>query len=387
MVAPNLNRKNVHDYLAMVKLVAQRLVKMWDCHATEGRAFNINKDILASTMDITSLVAFSNDIDSLRAGNSIMGNDLLCLFKAIAVRVILPFPYYHIPIIGQYLDGAGFTRDRVLRYFASMVEDHEASPILGDGERKNFLAKLVALRKKDSTTLSYKRLVGNLITMFLAGGETTFVTICSALYEIAMDRTNIQNELAEEALLLSGFDEAGLEELTNSLPRLRSMIYEILRIRGPAPLLDTATTSKFELDGCVLPPNTRIILPWRFISTLDSKDGTVGTPRGPLNASPADFCARRWLSRDGDASDGKLTVATPSFRTGYRAFGSGKRVCPGRDLAETETLVILAAILRTFEISLEEGHPPMTLVSRFTQSPDIDIRLVLKPRLKPIYAT
>ena len=56
------------------------------------------------------------------------------------------------------------------------------------------------------------------------------------------------------------------------------------------------------------------------------------------------------------------------------------RVCPGRELAEIEILVVLGSILRKFEIELEPNHAPMKLVTRFTESPNVDIRLILKPR-------
>ncbi len=131
------------------------------------------------------------------------------------------------------------------------------------------------------------------------------------------------------------------------------------------------------VPGTVLPPQTNFFLPWRYISTLDNANPSRLTPLGPNNTPRADFDARRWLT---ETPDKGLVVERPSHKTGFRPFGEGVRVCPGRELAEIEMLVILSSILRKFEIALEPDHAPMKLVTRFTESPNVEIRLILKPR-------
>jgi len=132
----------------------------------------------------------------------------------------------------------------------------------------------------------------------------------------------------------------------------------------------------------MIPANSNIVLAMQYISCQESKIIGKGTPPGPRFANPRDFCPRRWLiDSDGKPYDGDAcTVLSPAFKTGFRAFGSGMRVCPGRLLAEIEILIVLSAILCKFKISLEDGHPPMALITSFTEQPDIDIRLVLKAR-------
>ena len=63
------------------------------------------------------------------------------------------------------------------------------------------------------------------------------------------------------------------------------------------------------------------------------------------------------------------------------SFGEGVRVCPGRELAETELLVFLVSILRAFELELEPDHPPMSYRFRLSVCQDINTRLLLKPRV------
>ena len=216
------------------------------------------------------------------------------------------------------------------------------------------------------------------MTMFAAGSETTYVTLCSSLWEIANDTSGLQKELAAEALALDDFENAGLDEIMNGLPRLRSLIYEVLRIRGPSPFLGLQNMEEIEIAGTKLPPHTLFFLAWRYISTLDTADPERLTPMGPQNTPQNQFCPRRWLVVNDDGNI--FSIHNPTHKHGWRPFGVGVRVCPGRDFAEVEMLIILASILRSFEISLEKNHAPMKLISRFTESPDIDIRLCFRPR-------
>ena len=173
---------------------------------------------------------------------------------------------------------------------------------------------------------------------------------------------------------MENYDSASLEDFTNYLPRLRSLVYEVLRLKGPVAFMGVETRDPIEIDGVQLPPNTSFFLMWRYISTRE--DSESRTPRGPRDTPLNDFCPRRWLVDDD--SKGSPSVVSATYKTGFRGFGTGKRVCPGRDLAEIEILVIISSILRNFKVSLEPGHPPMKLVSRFTQTPS-DIRLCLTP--------
>jgi len=401
LFGPALNRKNVRDYVDIVKLVASRLVDKWgETTANEG-VVTINSDLLSYTMDTISLVAFAKDIDSLRKGEYGIGEDIKYLLKKAMSRIFAPFPFWNIPIVGQYLDGCGWTANRVKRTFRKIIDEHESAlpnPQSKPSENiegavqnrsKSFLGKILTQSKKDNSTLNEDRLIGNLLTMFVAGSETTFNTICSCLHQIAIDDTGLQDELAAEISALPRLEkEAGLEELNEGLPRMRSLVYEVLRIKGPSPFMGLENTKAFEMDGISQPPKTSFFLLFRHASTLESSEDNKRAPRGQRDAPVNKFCARRWLvsgaegEENGTRGMSKYSVLKPSFKTGFRPFGSGMRVCPGRDLAEVEILVVLAFVLRKFEIELQEGHPPIKFVTRIAQTLDTNIRLVLKQRNK-----
>jgi len=76
----------------------------------------------------------------------------------------------------------------------------------------------------------------------------------------------------------------------------------------------------------------------------------------------------------------KFSVVKPTFKSGFRSFGTSLRVCPGRELAEMEVLVLLSYVLRKFEIRVKHNHPPLKYVTRIAQTPDSSVELVLQLR-------
>lgn len=396
LFGPAMNRKNIRDYVASIKLVASRLTHKWEQAMENHEVITINSDLTSYTMDIISLVAFSQDLDSLNQGDPKLIQDTKALLAKIVTRVFSPFPYWKIPLIGQYLDGAGFALQRVKQRYHEIIKEHKSAisisktgvekkdkSLNSSDKSKSFLGKIVLLGEKENSTWSEHRLKGNLNTMFVAGSETSFNTLCSCIYHICNDQTGLQDELATEALAIKDFESAaGLEELTESLPRMRSFLYEILRLKGPVPLMGMQSQKSIMIDGVELPPKTNFILLYRQASLMESSNESRRVPTGPMHAPAKEFCARRWLvsKAEGRGMEQKLEAIKPTFKTGFRAFGYGMRVCPGRDLAEIETLIALSYILRNFEIALEDGHPEVKFIFRVTETPDIDIRLVLKPR-------
>jgi len=288
-------------------------------------------------------------------------------------------PYWKIPFIGQHLDGSGRKIQKLEAFVMQTIQEFETKTgSLKDNEAeyanisKTFLAKVVQLNKRVEAPLSTRRMIGNILTMLVTGSETTAEGLCHCLHEIAADKTGLQQELAQEAMAIESIEDADLDTLATGFPRMSSFMYEVLRLRGPIALNGLTNQVPIEIDGTVLPAKSNFLVLYRIMS----KNGT-SAPRGPKDSPPNEFCGRRWLT----GSSTSLSATKPTFKTGYRAFGEGARVCPGRELAETELLVFLVSILREFEIELEPGHPPMSQTFRLSVCQEIDARLVLKHRV------
>lgn len=64
----------------------------------------------------------------------------------------------------------------------------------------------------------------------------------------------------------------------------------------------------------------------------------------------------------------------------YMPFGKGPRICLGKGFAQQEAMIVLAHILRRFEITIPKGEKAPEPVNRLTTRPKKAIRLHFKPR-------
>mmetsp|Transcript_21732 Transcript_21732/g.32982 ORF Transcript_21732/g.32982 Transcript_21732/m.32982 type:complete len:512 (+) Transcript_21732:45-1580(+) len=375
IVAPALNRNNIVDYFQAIKVVANRLITKWKTK----EIVVANKDVSSSALDIIALAILGIDFDSLNNPNSLVSSDIFAVFEIVMLRVMSPVPYWKIPIIGQSLDGGKYHSERVLETIKGLIKDFRQRVAKNEqtGEKKTFLEKALAL--EEDSILEEERMIGNLAILIFGGTDTSSNTLSFCLWELAHDQ-DLQDEVYTEEIAKSGkgLDDVGMDDVLGSFPRLRSFLWEILRVRGPAPFLFFEPTEKIEFHG-------ESILPGTIFCALTRSHGEKANsevPEGPNGEGPEQFCPRRYLVPNDKASqdDGPSVVLPSNKFGGFMPFGFGLRSCPGKQFAEVEILTILFSILKTFKVEAMKDHPPIKCVSRTTETFDKDIRLSLKQR-------
>jgi len=241
-------------------------------------------------------------------------------------------------------------------------------------ETTSLLKKLIDVSGGDDAKMDDERVVGNLATMIMAGTDTTASILSVCLWEIANNRT-LQKELQTEV------DEVGLdlEKLTmddvmTMYPRLHSLFYEVIRVKGPAAFLFLEPADNMEFRGVSVQAGTTFVALSRFAG----KTGGAEIPKGTNGEGPDEFSPQRWLVE----KDGVVCATPPSNKHGgYMGFGYGVRVCPGAKLAEAEAISCLVHILSKFEMMPAENHPALKQVTWFTMTYDKEVQLLLKDRV------
>lgn len=147
-------------------------------------------------------------------------------------------------------------------------------------------------------------------------------------------------------------------EQLQSMILLRAVWAEVLRLRGPAPLLDFSTTEPTEVLGRVLRAGTSVYVATRYMQWHASEMAHI------CGSDPEVFRPERWL-RDGEfqTCQGLDSIS----------FGQGARFCPGKLLADMEGMLLIAEVVRHFH--LEAVEVSIGEVTSFTQTPDRDIVL------------
>ena len=212
------------------------------------------------------------------------------------------------------------------------------------------------------------------MTLLFAGTDTTSTTLAACLWEIANDsqlQEELYQEVAESALDMNSLS---LKDVMNGFPRLYSLLFEVLRCKGPAPFLFLEPTEPVTIKRKVIEPGTVLCVLTRSLG----EKAAMETPLGPNSEGPELFCPRRWLV---PGQSNSLSVTQPTNKYGgFTPFGAGVRVCPGASMAKVESIVVLLNLLQRFELAPIANHPTIRRVARFTDTFDNEIQLTLKPR-------
>ncbi|KAH7923415.1 cytochrome P450 [Leucogyrophana mollusca] len=180
-------------------------------------------------------------------------------------------------------------------------------------------------------------------TMYGAGAETTYGTIITFIYIMAL-YPDVQAKGIEEIHRVVGLDRLPTLGDRDQLPYVNAIIKELYRYNPVVPLsLPRTNTEDDVYRGCFIPKNT-LILPnvWAI-----SRDQDSGIP-------PEDFVPERFMP-----SHVKQTATDPLTYT----FGFGRRLCPGRFLGDNSVFLFISGLLAAFDITQKRdengGSVPM----------------------------
>jgi cytochrome P450 len=215
---------------------------------------------------------------------------------------------------------------------------------------------LLLAQDEDGSRMTDRQLRDETMTLFLAGHETTALTLTWSWYLLA------QHPEANERLAAEWRDVLGDRPPTvDDVPRLRfteCVALEAMRLLPPVYILGREATAPCELGGY----HVR-----RGMTVLMSQWVTQRDPR--WFDAPDEFRPERW--QDG------LINRLPKYA--YFPFGGGPRVCIGNTFAMLEAVLLLAAVGRRYRFRLVPGHPVEPWPS-ITLRPRYGLKAVLESR-------
>jgi cytochrome P450 len=211
-------------------------------------------------------------------------------------------------------------------------------------ERRDILSLLLQARTEDGEAMNDKEVRDELLTLVLAGHETTANSLSWAWERL------VRNPDAHEALREAVRSGNGAEE------QVEATIVESMRSRPVVPFI-----------------GRRVTVPWR----LGPYGVSAGTPIGmsillvhhreDLYPEPFQFRPERWLGRKPGTYE-------------WIPFGGGIRRCLGATLAMAEMRVVLEATARRLDLEAAEPEPEHALHRNVTMIPARGGRVVLRSR-------
>ena len=217
---------------------------------------------------------------------------------------------------------------RLMRLLLDDVERARATPL---GDRRDVLAMLAHATYEDGQRAEAKSVVDQLVLLMSAGHETTAKSMCWALADFLV-RPEVVARIRDEIGTVFGdgpIDPSRIDELTY----LDAAIRESMRLTPVTTLLQREITRDIELGGMPIAKGT-VVAPCNYLA--HRHPGTW--------EAPDEFRPERFLD--------------PSKRYGpheFFPFGGGRRRCLGVAFASYEMPLVIATLLRNFDLRLEPG--------------------------------
>ena len=322
--APVFSHRNIAALAPVMTGAAERAAARFA--AADGRAIDAFDEMVTATFEVISDVTLSGGEGFDRAAVHKAIEDYIGNSAKLSVLDILGAPAW-VPRPGRMFSGATM---RQLKHAAdTAILTRRAR---GAGPIPDLLDLLLAGEDpKTGRTMTVDEVRDNLLTFIVAGHETTALTLAWSLYLCAHD-PKVQTAARAEAQAALG-DRAATTADIASLPLIRRIVDEALRLYPPAAFLARTAQKPDTLVGRAVRPGDTIILP---IYALHRHHAL-------------------WENPDAFDPDRFLTAPT---RYTYLPFGDGPRVCIGASFALQEAVIILATLLARFKYSLIAGKAP-----------------------------
>ncbi|MCU1241568.1 MAG: cytochrome [Candidatus Acidoferrum typicum] len=358
---PAFHRESIARYAEITVEEAANLSERW----TTGETRNIHNDMMNVTLRIVLRSLFGTHLaEHMKiiepALEAIMASSTG--FNSIAFFLRIPTPARKRHFLGvEQLNKVVYDliargREKLKNAEHSTQGTNTQTGGAPTGGPKDLLTLLLTARDDDGNSMSDQQLRDEVITLLLAGHETTALNLSWSWYLLA-EHPEVEQKLHAELDAVLG----GRTPCASDIPKLQytdKVIRETLRLYPPAWRIFRQTEEAFQVGEYTLPAGSNIVL---------SQWVTQRDPR--WFPEPDRFLPERWNE--------EAAAKVPRFA--YFPFGGGPRVCIGAGFAMMEATLLLATIAQRFRMHLAPNQRISPMPS-ITLRPRNGIRVTLEQR-------
>jgi cytochrome P450 len=344
LAQPAFHRHRINAYAETMVDYGQRTISTW----REGEIRDIHRDMMRLTLEIVVKTLFNADVS---ADADKVGRVLSRIVTPFAGQATLKWILDNrLPTTTHRL----FNRDaREIDEIVYRIIDERRRTGQDQGD---LLSMLLKAHDEDGSQLNNKQLRDEVMTIFLAGHETTALTLSWTWYLLAQNPETERKFHAELADVLG-------ERLPTmaDLSRLRyteMIAKESMRLYPPAYALGREAVEECEIGGFRVPAGAQVFM-FQWATQRDAR----------FFAQPEKFQPDRWTE--------EFSNSLPKYA--YFPFGGGPRACIGNYFAMMEIVLLLATIGQRFRFSLVPGHP-VSLMPAMSLRPKNGIKVVVHSR-------
>lgn len=344
LAQPAFQRTRINSYAGTMVECAEARTARW----SDGEERDIAHEMMSLTLDIAVRTLFGTRLpgESEKVGDAL---GFLMRYSIRKARSPLAIPE-------NWPTPKNKKAKREVAFLDSMIygiideRRAEADP----SKHNDLLAMLMSAMDEDGSQMTPLQLRDEAMTLFLAGHETTAITLAWTWYLLSQNPAAAE-KLREELRAVIGERAPDVGDLVK-LPYLLAVVNETLRLYPAAYIVARTSIAPFSLGGYDFPTDTTVLMS-QWVMHRD----------GRYFEEPLAFRPERWL----DGLEERLP------RGVYFPFGDGPRRCIGQNFALMETALAAAVVAQRWKFELVPGHPvvPEPLV---TLRPKHGIRMKIR---------
>ena len=323
--------------------VTERLKARLDAAAASGEALDLQALLMRYTVDVTAGLAFGVEVNTLEQPGDALQAHLDQVFPMMMKRIFAPvrwWRYVRLPSDRRFEAHLAKVHEAVAGFVAAARQRLVDDPARRDAPT-DLLEALIAARDDAGGTLTEEEVVGNVMTVLLAGEDTTANTLAWTLYLLHRHPDALVDLVGDVDAALGADPLPRVFDDTKNLDAIERCVQESMRLRPVAPIILMQNNEPTTVGDVALATDTTVLCLTRP-SALDTG----------VRADAEAFLPGRWRDTD-TATRGLLKSSMP--------FGAGPRLCPGRSLAMLEMKMVLSMIARNFtlvDVGTDDGMPP-----------------------------
>ena len=354
MVMASFDPGHIKSYFPTLLKVTARFAARWRRAAAAGEAFDLQADLMRYTVDVTAGLAFGADINTIESGGDVIQQHLDKVLPRVFKRLMSPFPWWRWLRLPP--DRSALELQRAVSGFITQARERLAANPELRSKPRNLIEAMIAARDAQDSKLDDADVAGNVLTMLLAGEDTTANTLAWLIYLLHRN----PGALARAREEVRGLGPIEKYEQLAALPTIDACINETMRLKPVAPIIMLETERDAVVAGVQVPKDHLIMCLMRA--------GAIDERRFPDAQA---FDPARWQA--GASVNSPKRVSMP--------FGAGPRLCPGRYLAIHEMKMVMSMLLAGFEIERVDTPDGGDAIENlaFTMAP-VGLRLKLSAR-------
>ncbi|HYI02727.1 cytochrome P450 [Hyalangium sp.] len=357
MMQPAFHKQRVISFTGMMVESIQRMLERWEKAEQRAEPLDMLAEMMRITQTIITRTMFSAGLDEATVdavGQAVTVGQATAeqrFWSLVVFPDAIPTPQ------NRRFQRAVRTIDRIVH---GLIDERRRS-----GEDKGDLLSmlLAATDETDGKGMTQRQLRDELVTIYLAGHETTSVALTWAWYLLSLHTDVARKVQAEVDEVLQG--RVPTYEDLEKLRYVHQVVEETLRLYPPAWLLSRTALQDDVLSGYRIPAGAAVLLCPYVVHRH---------PRyweNPLGFDPDRFQPQQVEAR---------------HRHVYFPFGTGPHLCIGNRMSLMEAQLVLAMVVQRYRLDLVVDqrvvpHPQISL------KPEGAVRMTLHRRSPPARAS